>query len=93
MASKKHGPEPGTPQAKHEGEVVKAKYGSAYFAKIGKKGGEAVKATQRLEYYAQIGKKGGAVTSERHGTEHYVRMGAKAEHKGRRPSSQPDDAP
>jgi len=73
MASKKHGPTPGTPQSLHGGEATKAKYGSAYFA--------------------EIGKKGGAVTSERHGTEHYVRMGAKAEHKGRRPSSQPDDAP
>jgi len=83
MVGKKRGPKPGTPQAKHGGEAVKAKYGSAYYAEIGKKGGAAVKEAHGFEHYSEIGKKGGAVTGERHGSEHYSRIGTKGGNVGK----------
>jgi len=84
IVGKKHGPKPGTLQAKHSGEAVKAKYGSAYYAAICKKGGTALKETHGSEHYSEIGKKGGTVTSKRHGSEHYSRIGTKGGHKGKR---------
>jgi len=75
MVGKKRGLKPGTPQAKHGGEAVKAKYGTEFYAAIGKKGGAALKETHGSEHYAEIGKKGGTVTNARHGSEHYSRIG------------------
>jgi len=83
MAGKKSEPKPGTPQAKHGGKSVKAKYGSDYYSQLGKKGGAAVKETYGSEHYSEIGKKGGTVTSERYGSEHYARIGAKGGNAGK----------
>jgi len=90
MAGKKTGPKPGTPQAKHGGESVKAKYGSDYYSQLGKKGGAAVKETYGSEHYSEIGKKGGTVTSERYGSEYYSRIGAMGGHRGKRLPDAPE---
>jgi len=76
MASKKTGPKPGTPQAKHGGEATKAKYGTEFYSRLDKKGGTALKETRGFKHYSEIGKRGGTVTSARHGSEHYARIGA-----------------
>ena len=36
-------PEPGTQQVRRGGQAVRAKYGSEFYSKIGKKGGDSVK--------------------------------------------------
>jgi len=90
MVGKKRGPKPGTPQAKRGGEVVKAKYGTEFYAAIGKKGGTANKETHGSEHYSELGKKGGATTNERHGQEHYVRIGAMGGHRGKRQPDAPE---
>ncbi len=93
MAGKKRGPTPGTPQAKHGGEAVKAKYGSAYYAEIGKKGGAATHETYGPEHYSEIGKKGGTVTTERYGSEHYSRIGTTGGKVEKRHGSRLPDVP
>jgi general stress protein YciG len=41
------------------GEIVKSKYGAAFYQEIGRKGGETVKRSRGPEFYAEIGRKGG----------------------------------
>lgn len=41
------------------GEIVKQKYGQAFYQEIGRKGGETVKRSRGPEFYAEIGRKGG----------------------------------
>lgn len=74
-AGSKRGPKPGTPAARHGGEAVREKYGSAFYAEIGKKGGNMVKADLGMEHYARIGEKGGKATRDKLGPEHYARIG------------------
>jgi hypothetical protein len=73
--AKKRGPKPGTANAKHGGEAVRQKYGSAFYAEIGKKGGNSVKSGLGREHYARIGSKGGQATRDRLGVEHYSKIG------------------
>ncbi len=57
MVGKKRGPKPGTLQAKHGGESVKAKYGTEFYAAIGKKGGAIVSETRGPEFYREMGRR------------------------------------
>ena len=41
------------------GEIVKQRYGQAFYQEIGRKGGETVKRSRGPEFYAEIGRKGG----------------------------------
>ena len=41
------------------GEIVKQRYGQAFYQEIGRKGGETVKKSRGAEFYAMIGRKGG----------------------------------
>lgn len=74
MAERRRGPVPGTPEAKHGGNAILAKYGPEFYREIGKKGGAAVRDRAAVDF-AEIGKKGGNKTMERHGTAHYERIG------------------
>ncbi|MBV8084597.1 MAG: hypothetical protein JO247_07255 [Chloroflexi bacterium] len=74
---KKPGPVPGTANARHGGDAVKAKYGSEYFATIGRKGGEAVRQDRGAGFFATIGTKGGVATKRTHGQEFYADIGRK----------------
>ena len=70
----KRGPVAGSEQAKRGGQAVRDKYGSAFFAQIGKKGGAAMK-QRGPAYFAEIGRKGGEATKQKHGSELYTRAG------------------
>lgn len=87
---KKGGSVKGSEKAKHGGQSVRDKYGSEFYARIGKIGGEVTKGKLGSEHYAQIGKKGGLATKEHHGVEHYSRIGTVGGH-GRR--KQPPASP
>ena len=41
------------------GEIVKERYGVAFYQEIGRKGGEMVKKSRGIGFYAEIGRKGG----------------------------------
>ena len=90
MAVRKSEPTPGTPNARHGGEATKAKYGTEYYSRLGKKGGAVVKETYGPDHYSEIGTKGGAVTNERHGNEHYSRIGAMGGNAGKRQPDAPE---
>ena len=47
------------------GEIVKQRYGAAFYQEIGRKGGETVKESRGREFYAAIGKKGGTMRGVR----------------------------
>ena len=49
------------------GEIVKERYGPAFYQAIGRKGGEVVKRSRGAEFYAEIGRKGGERRSSTHG--------------------------
>lgn len=71
----KRGPKPGTPQARHGGEAVKAKYGIEHYRHLGQIGGAAVRDSGMD--YAIIGSKGGNATKARYGVEHFREAGRK----------------
>ena len=79
----KRGHAAGTEQAKRGGNAVKAKYGSDFYARIGKKGGESVK-RRGPEFYAEIGRKGGESTKRSHGFDFYSRIGKVGGEAGKR---------
>ena len=49
------------------GEIVKERYGPAFYQEIGRKGGEVVKRSRGAEFYAEIGRKGGERRGSRNG--------------------------
>jgi len=65
MADRKGGSIPGTPQAKHGGEAVKAKYGTEYYSRLGKKGGLVTSERHGSEHFVRIGTKGGNAGKQR----------------------------
>jgi general stress protein YciG len=83
----KRGPKPGTPAAKHGGQAVREKYGSAFYSNIGKKGGNTVKADLGIDHYSRIGEKGGKATRDKLGPEHYARIGRIGGSRPRHPAS------
>ena len=72
---RRHGPRPGTENARRGGMAVRDKYGPDFYAAIGKKGGSVVRQKHGAEFYAAIGKKGGEATRNAHGGQHYSRIG------------------
>lgn len=50
---------------KKGGEIVKERYGAAFYQEIGRKGGETVKKSRGTEFYAEIGRKGGEMRGVR----------------------------
>jgi len=65
MASKKHGPIPGTPNARRSGEVVKGKYGTEYYSRLGKKGGIVTSEGHGSDHYSRIGAMGNKAGKQR----------------------------
>src|SRR5580698_8502047 len=63
------------------GEIVKKKYGPAFYEAIGRKGGLATKQAHGHSFYEAIGKKGGKkggeATRDRHGPDFYEEIGQK----------------
>ncbi len=47
------------------GEIVKQRYGPAFYQEIGRKGGETVKQSRGKNFYAEIGRKGGEMRGAR----------------------------
>lgn len=84
MSNVRRGPRPGTPSAKHGGQAVRAKYGAAFYARIGKIGGQAVKARYGSQFYSRIGRKGGEATMRQQGSEFFRRIGRRGGQQGRR---------
>ena len=72
---RKPGPRPGTEAAKRGGNAAKAKYGVAFYSKIGAIGGSTVRERHGAGFYAEIGHKGGVATKALHGSAHYSRIG------------------
>lgn len=77
MEQRKRGPVPGSPAANRGGQAVRAKYGSQFFARIGKKGGSVVNARYGQAFYQTIGQKGGTSTRDRGGSAFYTAIGRK----------------
>jgi uncharacterized protein len=72
---RKPGPKPGTEAAKHGGRAAAAKYGTAFYSRIGKVGGTHLRERLGSEHFTRIGRLGGEITKQKHGREHFVRIG------------------
>ncbi|HEU5200796.1 MAG TPA: hypothetical protein VFU32_14240 [Ktedonobacterales bacterium] len=79
----KRGPVAGSEQARRGGQVVRDKYGPAFYAQIGKKDSETVK-QRGPAYFAEIGRKGGESTKREHGFAFYSRIGKVGGEAGKR---------
>lgn len=60
------------------GQATKAKYGSDFFRKIGRKGGRAMrKRAFGTDFYKELGKKGGSANRDKQGSDYYSKIGKK----------------
>lgn len=73
---KKPGARPGSKEATHGRNAIKAKYGPDVYKDLAQKGGQAMRQKYAgTGYYQRVGRAGGEAVKQKYGLEHYRRIG------------------